>query len=185
MCEACEICDTAFEDCIEEEEEAEEQPAMPEWAKRACDAASDLLGISKSQHVFAQMVPADCLPTDDSGIYAAGEAVNNTRYMWSTIKLSEDIQPDTDGYETITHEMIHVAQAPAMQAMDRILDLIPKPLRKHALKLWYDGNEQATVMLGRALAPLVRERAEVQAADEAARHPTTKLPELHEAAPEA
>lgn len=84
-----------------------------------------------------------------------GEAVIQYRYNTATVKLRSDLSNNVEGSATIAHEMLHVAQAPEFMAVDRIIGLLPKKLRRHAYELWHDGNEQTTERLARALTPIL------------------------------
>ncbi len=85
-----------------------------------------------------------------------GYTVSNYRYDSATVTLRSDLQPDALGYETVTHEEIHVALAPIAEAVQMIIDMLPKKQRKHALELFQSGNERAITPLARALTPVLR-----------------------------
>jgi hypothetical protein len=85
-----------------------------------------------------------------------GWAQGEPRYERGQVQIRRDLAPDDAGYEVLTHETLHAALGPQGQAVDRILDLVPKKHRAHALELWRDGNEAAVTRLARGLTPLLR-----------------------------
>jgi hypothetical protein len=71
-------------------------------------------------------------------------------YRIATIRLRRDI-PDDQVREVLTHELLHVALAPLDHAALTATDLVPKPQRKVARQMIFDGCERAVVALAKAL----------------------------------
>jgi hypothetical protein len=85
----------------------------------------------------------------------AGACKTNYRYLWANIRLRRDIENTAEGREYITHEILHAALFRLDQAVDSIIQLVPKALKEHSRDLWTDGNEQTVSVLARALTPLL------------------------------
>ena len=147
--------------CMGDESDESEGLPLPEWLRCAINAASEVLGLQEWD-IYVKLVPHATYTKKkgQSPEHAVADTDVAWRYFFALITFADCIEEDDEGYRTITHEMLHVAQAPAIAACERMVGLVPKELRKHARHLWDDANEPQTVLLARILAPLVREKAE-------------------------
>lgn len=97
---------------------------------------------------------------------AGGHCDVDWTYQRATIRLMDTIKPDDEGYEIITHELLHVTQWAQLQAIEQMEGHLKKHDAKLLHALFEAANEQTIQRLTRALTPLFRadfERA--QAAD--------------------
>lgn len=85
-----------------------------------------------------------------------GYASASTRYERAVVEIRPDLPHDETGYEILTHETLHAAMGPMGQAVERIIELVPKKQRDHALELWRDGQEATVTRLARGLTPVLR-----------------------------
>jgi hypothetical protein len=126
-------------------------PEIPDWLKAYMDYAAGVLGLDHLTLYYRLKRLGKA-----KGGRVGGEARSNWRYNFAHIDFDQEIEPDAWGYETATHEMLHVSMLPMARAVERILDLVPKRERAHALELWADGNEEAVTRLAHYLTPVLR-----------------------------
>lgn len=70
---------------------------------------------------------------------------------WAEIELKRGREPG-EIRDTLLHEMLHAALARLdWQLSERVIPLVPKPLRRHASDLYQDANEATVTRLTRAL----------------------------------
>jgi hypothetical protein len=122
-------------------------PGIPPWLSTYVDAVSEALGLNHIT-LYYRVKP---IATRKKGGNGGGNCKNVPRYNRVSITFDALIAPDADGYETVTHELLHGALAPIEQAVDQIISLLPKAQRKHAWKLWGDGNEPAVTRIAHHL----------------------------------
>jgi hypothetical protein len=124
---------------------------LPPWLFAHVQKCRDAFGIGGTWPVSVTL--ADCIDGDPA---VHGCAVTNYQNLHAALTFRRDLDPAADGLITVTHECLHASQGPQFAAIDRILDLVPKRLRKHAAALWQDGNEQTLEAWARALTPLLQ-----------------------------
>lgn len=124
---------------------------LPKWLYRHVQKCQSAFGLGGREfRVLVQQ--RKCLDADPT---LAGDCTSSARYLRATVRVRRDIQPDADGYERVTHEMLHAAMFRNHEAVTRIIGLLPKRQRALAWDLWYDGNEATVTRLARGLAPLL------------------------------
>lgn len=126
----------------------------PKWMRRhiqICRAAFGINGPADQLYVQRQ----DRV-TDNPAVY--GETVTTPRYGRATITLRRDVRKGAEGYEDVTHEILHAAMPLHLQTVKRIIDLLPADQQAHAWDLWNDANEATVTRLARGLTPILRSR---------------------------
>lgn len=125
---------------------------LPKWAFKHIQKCRTAFGIGYEGFAFySHRCKAPGGSKGNMG-YAAAE----TRYERGTVEISPTLQRDDQGYEILTHETLHAAMGPMGQSVERIIELVPKKQRAHALELWRDGQEATVTRLARGLTPLLR-----------------------------
>lgn len=124
----------------------------PAWLRAFVDRTATWLGLDHLT-LYYRLKPLGKRARGGGG---GGRCRPNWRYNFAQITLDLAITPDAEGYETVTHELLHASLLPEERAVARIIDLVPADLRRHAETLWRDGNEEAVTRLGHHLAPLLR-----------------------------
>lgn len=73
--------------------------------------------------------------------------------LQAVVDINPDIvdQEDEHLYHYTAHEILHVSNAPIIQAHERVIMLVPKQYRKLAWKMLNDAEEQSTQRLSRVL----------------------------------
>jgi hypothetical protein len=84
-----------------------------------------------------------------------GDCAAVPRYAEASIRLRKDCRNTPTGREDVTHECIHAAFGRQREAITRIMELVPDPLRAHAWAIWTDANEATVTQLARGLTPLL------------------------------
>jgi hypothetical protein len=128
---------------------------LPKWAATHVQKCRAAFGIGYDGFVFY----AHRCNAPGGSKANAGFALAEPRYERAGVELRPDLACDDQGYEILTHETLHAAMGPMGQSIERILELVPKKRRAHALELWRDGQEATVTRLARGLTPLVRATA--------------------------
>lgn len=129
------------------------QMETPEWIIEHGRKCVKLFGLEMWS---VSLVFHDAIDGDSS---VGGKLEYNYRYWLAWINLRSDIKPDDEGYQNLTHEYLHLAMSGLSQAIDSIMQLIPKNLKDHCWDLWKDGNEQTVARMDSLIATLLRETA--------------------------
>lgn len=80
-----------------------------------------------------------------------GQAQTDFDYLNACIELKNTLKPDDNARLVITHELVHVLQAPQIRAADDMIAQLPFYLRSGARKRWTTANEQTVERLARIL----------------------------------
>ena len=124
---------------------------LPPWLLAHVQKCRDAFGIGGEWPITIDLQDV----VDGDPTYHGSAAVNYQN-LHAALTFRRDLDPADDGYWTVTHECLHAAQHPQYAAIHRILELVPKPLRKHARALWQDGNERYIETMARSLSPLIQ-----------------------------
>lgn len=125
---------------------------LPKWAFTHVQKCRAAFGVGAAGFAFYS---ARCKAPGGSRANL-GWGRGEPRYARGQVQIRRDLARDDQGYEVLTHETLHAALGAQGQAVERILELVPKKRRAHALELWRDGNEASVTQLARALTPLLR-----------------------------
>jgi len=124
----------------------------PRWMRRHVKRCRAAFGIAHAGFDLT-VVLTDVVDNDPDCV---GLTTTSVPYDRAEVTLRRDVVNNPDRYEIITHELLHAATGPQREALDRILDLVPKKHRTHAEELWMTGNEATITRIARALTPLLR-----------------------------
>jgi hypothetical protein len=124
---------------------------IPVWAFAHIQKCRDAFGVGYEGFAFYS---SRCKAPGGSQVNL-GWGQGEPRYERGQVQIRRDLAPDAQGYEVLTHETLHAAMGAQGQAVARILDLVPRKQRKHALELWRDGNEATVTRLARGLTPVL------------------------------
>lgn len=122
------------------------------WADRAIEKSKGLL---KVEDLVIEARVKDIIQGNK---YTVASTRIGFTGMNTYVDLRSDLGPDKEGYVTILHEMLHVAQNQHFVVMNSIYKLFPnKTVRKHVKKLWEDANEQIVERLAQGLYGIIME----------------------------
>jgi hypothetical protein len=127
---------------------------VPAWIAEYGAICSRALGLEGWPIV---VVMADCIDNDE---FTRAQATSSSRALDGRIVVRRDIDPDDQGYITMTHEFLHLATVYQDTAVSRIIALLPRKRHAFARELWEDGLEPTIERLARALTPLLRAQLE-------------------------
>lgn len=124
---------------------------LPDWLEAYAQDLRTLFGLADWEIVVKLVRVPGGDPTNE------GHSRTDFRYLSATIELNRKL-PKEGLRAVLMHEMLHVVLAPIEQAYARICELVPEPLRGHALNLHDDGLEQTIERLTRALQREIKPR---------------------------
>jgi hypothetical protein len=85
-----------------------------------------------------------------------GRSQIRPRYRVALLQLRAEGGKHRRSHEhVITHEALHIALGPVYNALNRIVELVPKKLRDHAYAIYEDSEEPVIETLASALTPLL------------------------------
>ncbi len=122
---------------------------LPDHLERyACDVR-DLLGLQDWTITITLVDEIDHDPR------TGGQCSYLEPYRIAKILIRRDAT-DEKMHEHLMHELLHAALAPLDYAAQSAVELVPKPQRKVAKQMVYDGCERAVVALAKALVAGIR-----------------------------
>lgn len=125
---------------------------LPEWQFAYIQLCREVFGIGGMvDHLSTQL--CDEVAGNPN---AFGETQTVPRYLEAVITLKRGVSESDQGYEDLTHEVLHAAMPLQRQAVTRIIGLLPPKLHAHAWDLWTDANEPTVTRLARGLTPVLR-----------------------------
>lgn len=134
-------------------------PQLPQWALDHVSEVYTLLGLGEwdvyslaahridDRHAWNRHTDKDMI--------VAGLTVTSLDYLSADIYLLADLQPNFTGYNAITHEMLHVLQAPQVHAVQEFIESLPRSKRAWARSRWTTANEQTIERLSRTITTLM------------------------------
>jgi hypothetical protein len=117
---------------------------LPDHLERYAQDTRDLLGLQDWTITIKLVDEIDGDPR------TGGQCSYLEPYRIAHILIRRD-QAEEKLREHLMHELLHAALAPLDYAAQTAVDLVPKPQRKVAKQMLYDGCERAVVALAKAL----------------------------------
>lgn len=123
---------------------------VPRWVQEHVDRCIDAFGLSEWR-IEIHMV--DTIDEDD---LTTARTHLRARYLIADVLVRKDVDREYNGYETLTHECLHIAFAQHDRVVDHILSHLPKHGRKLLREMVVDTLEQDIERTARALTPLLK-----------------------------